>query len=114
MTCIRYIMNEEQLEREFRNIRQVFKDLSKVEKPIVIEWGTREAMEKAETALASGDVVLVKAAFAAGVLAAKASEFRSQNLEVAAKWIEEIINPLFETPDVKPPVLRHLQPSGKE
>lgn len=48
MTCIRDIMNEEQLERELNRILHFFKDLSKDEKPLRIEWGTREAMEKAE------------------------------------------------------------------
>lgn len=46
MTCVRDIVVEEQLEREFRSIRQVFKDLSEEEKPLRIEWGTRKAMWK--------------------------------------------------------------------
>lgn len=116
MTCARDILDEEGLEREFNSIRNFFKDLGREEKPLRIEWGTKEAMEKAETALLSEDKIIVKAAFAAGVLAAKASEFRSQNLEVAAEWIEEIIKTFFDALDMKPPVLRHLQPrkSGKE
>lgn len=44
MTCVRDIMVEEQLEREFESIRQFFKGLGEKEKPLRIEWGTREAM----------------------------------------------------------------------
>jgi len=48
MTCVRDIMDEEQLDREIRSIRNTFRDLSQDEKPLRIEWGTKEAMEEAE------------------------------------------------------------------
>ena len=43
MTCIRDILTEEQLEREFDSIRKVFKTLENNEKPLRIEWGTKNA-----------------------------------------------------------------------
>lgn len=48
MTCIRDILTEEQLEREFESIRKTFKTLKKTELPLRIHWGTKEAMEQAE------------------------------------------------------------------
>jgi len=98
MTCIRDIVDEEQLEREFNSIRQVFKNLGKEDKPLRIEWGTRRAMEKGELDQHS----FAKRAFVAEVLLAKASEFRSQNFEVGAKWIEELAKELLEILDMTP------------
>ena len=46
MTCIRDILNEEALEREFESIRKVFKTFKKEELPLRIEWGTKKAFEK--------------------------------------------------------------------
>lgn len=48
MTCIRDIIDLEQLEREFDSIRKVFKGLAENELPLRIEWGTKEAFEKME------------------------------------------------------------------
>lgn len=48
MTCVRDIVDEKQLEREFNSIRHVFKTLGDKEKPLRIEWGTRKAMEGTE------------------------------------------------------------------
>ena len=43
MTCVRDIMTEDALEREFDSIRKVFKTLKEDEKPLRIEWGTKKA-----------------------------------------------------------------------
>jgi len=48
MPNIRDIINKEQLEREFESIRRIFDGLTSGEKPLRIEWGTKEAFEKAE------------------------------------------------------------------
>ena len=48
MTCIRDIMNQEQLEREFDSIRKVFATLKAEEKPLRIEWGVKKAFEEME------------------------------------------------------------------
>jgi len=48
MTCIRDIINKEQLEREFDSIRKCFETLSDDEKPLRIEWGTKKAFEMME------------------------------------------------------------------
>jgi hypothetical protein len=45
MTNIRDIINSEQLEREFESIRKVFETLKEAEKPLRIEWGTKQAFE---------------------------------------------------------------------
>jgi hypothetical protein len=47
MTCIRDIIDPAQLEREFRAIRTVFEGLGENEKPLRIEWGTKQAFESA-------------------------------------------------------------------
>jgi hypothetical protein len=47
MTCIRDIVDPAQLEREFRAIRTVFEGLGENEKPLRIEWGTKQAFESA-------------------------------------------------------------------
>ena len=47
MTCSRDILSEDALEREFESIRKVFGTLKKEELPLRMEWGTKEAFEKA-------------------------------------------------------------------
>lgn len=46
MTCIRDILDEEGLEREFESIRKVFRTLKKEELPLRMEWGTKQAFEE--------------------------------------------------------------------
>lgn len=48
MTCIRDIITEEGLEREFVSIRKFFRSLKEGEKPLRIEWGTKHAFEPQE------------------------------------------------------------------
>lgn len=105
MTCVRDIMEKGQLEREFDSIRHVFKTLGKEERPLRIEWGTKEAMEAMERANNASSLKqsadLIKVSFMAGILLANASELRSRGFDEAAKWIEETVKPLFKEIDME-------------
>jgi len=74
MTCIRDIMTEDALEREFDSIRVLFKDLKTEEKPLRIHWGTKSAFDSME-AQQSSQIEEV----------AKEIE-RSMNISMARHW----------------------------
>jgi len=69
MTCIRDIMTEDVLEREFDSIRGLFKNLKAEEKPLRIHWGTKSAFDSMEAHGKAFDKVINKAKIALRIMA---------------------------------------------
>lgn len=101
MTCIRYVSTPEAVDREAEVIKRI---LEGGEKELRIEWGTKESFER----IYERDV---KDSFVVGVMLAKASELRSQNLSEPAKWIEDALSPFFDQFRKEPSIKAMMVPT---
>jgi len=68
MTIVDDVSEEEKLESVIERIRLIFKDLTKEEKPLRIQWGTKSAFDSMEAHSRTFDKVTNKAKIALRII----------------------------------------------